>query len=149
MDQQGDGCWLWLRSANINGYGCFGIEHGKSRLAHRVAWELTYGPIPDGLFVCHTCDVRLCVRPTHLFLGSHADNMADMSAKGRAPKSSLGQCGPLAPNAQLTLEQVIEIKSLLAAGQSQQRIADTVGKSQSTISLIARGKTWAEVGVSA
>lgn len=80
-----DGCWMWLAGRNALGYGT--IQYGKPRrsvLAHRVAWELTHGaPPPADLEVCHRCDEPACVRPDHLFLGTHRDNMRDMIAKRR------------------------------------------------------------------
>lgn len=75
-------CWLWT-SAVIRRYGIFSVGSRKVR-AHRYVWEITNGPIPEGLFVCHTCDTPLCVRPDHLFLGTAADNAKDAVSKGRS-----------------------------------------------------------------
>lgn len=81
-----DGCWLWQGQKCPKGYGRIKMAGRKKLKAHRVAWMAVHGPIPDGLFVCHRCDVRGCVNPSHLFLGTHDDNMADMVAKGRQYK---------------------------------------------------------------
>ena len=80
-----DSCWLWTMAVSQDGYGKWVINR-KTVISHRFVWELVNGPIPVGLFVCHTCDVRNCVRPDHLFLGTHKDNMRDMREKGRAAK---------------------------------------------------------------
>jgi hypothetical protein len=79
------GCWLWDSSLTGGGYGTIGLgtrAQGKE-LAHRVSWELFRGEIADGLWVLHKCDVRCCVNPDHLFLGTHSDNMRDCVAKNR------------------------------------------------------------------
>ena len=79
------GCWLWTGCGSLCGYGRFGAggHYGGLIPAHRQAWMLFRGPIPDGLEVAHKCDVRWCVNPDHLWLATHAENMADMLAKGR------------------------------------------------------------------
>ena len=85
VDKSGgdDGCWEWIAGKYPNGYGMFALKRQVVRCAHRVAWMLTHGDIPDGLFVLHKCDNRSCVNPSHLFLGTHKQNMQDMVNKGR------------------------------------------------------------------
>lgn len=81
IPEPNSGCWLWIANANRTGYGC--LSDSKQRLAHRISWEIHRGPIPEGLYVLHKCDVPICVNPEHLFLGTHQDNMDDMVRKGR------------------------------------------------------------------
>ena len=82
--QKTDGCWLWTGATIAAGYGELAVGQPRKPLrAHRLSWEMHHGPIPEGLLVLHHCDVRNCVRPEHLFLGTHQDNMADAYAKGR------------------------------------------------------------------
>src|SRR5207245_434991 len=81
-----EGCWLWTSAIKGNWvkYGAFSPRRNVQCYAHRLSWELAFGPIPAGMFVLHRCDNGLCVRPDHLKLGTHEDNMADMVAKGRS-----------------------------------------------------------------
>jgi hypothetical protein len=85
IQQPGSDCWIFGGSLNSDGYGNIrvGGRKGKTIKVHRLAWEEANGPIPDGLTVCHTCDVPACCNPAHLFLGTQQDNVADMVNKGR------------------------------------------------------------------
>lgn len=75
------GCWIWGLAHFKNGYGA--VSNMSERLAHRLSYRAFIGKIPDGLFVCHKCDTAPCVNPDHLFVGTHSENMLDMSSKGR------------------------------------------------------------------
>src|SRR5438094_246049 len=77
-----DTCWLWAGAISRSGYGQMFIN-GRNTLPHRYIFEQTYGPIPTGLFVCHSCDTKHCVNPEHLFLGNNSDNVLDSANKGR------------------------------------------------------------------
>jgi hypothetical protein len=79
-----NGCWIWTAGkSRLNGYGQFFVA-GRNHSSHRSAYEIQYGPIPDGLLVLHRCDTPACVNPVHLFLGTQQDNMTDMVQKGRS-----------------------------------------------------------------
>jgi DNA invertase Pin-like site-specific DNA recombinase len=106
-------------------------------LIHRWVWEQINGPIPKGMVIMHTCDNPPCFLYDHLRLGTQAENMADMRAKGRWKPNPNGR-------RKLTVEQVAEIRAALAAGETQQRIAERYGVWQSNISWIKRGKTWTD-----
>lgn len=100
-------CWEWKASTNKRGYGQLMVwKLKRPMLAHRVSWIVHNGAIPNGLFVLHDCDNPGCVRPGHLRLGTHADNMLDASLKGRQAR------GKRLPHTKLTVKQVIEIRRM-------------------------------------
>ncbi len=135
-------CWPWTGCLSDLGYGRLGIE-GKFQSAHRVAWAFVNndGVMPDAC-VLHTCDNRVCCNPAHLWLGTQGDNMADMKAKGRRKNIGLG-----AENGRAVLNEddVQVVRQRLRAGESQQRIADSYGINQTTISGIKIGRLWAHL----
>lgn len=135
VDRSGgpDACWPWLASCFWHGYGKF-AKNQRLHYAHRFAYELANGPIPDGMFVCHTCDNRKCVNPAHLFLGTHTDNMRDAARKKRLP-------GPT----RLTWPKVRAIRDAYATGQStQETLAQQYGVGPSTIRRIVQRRIWQE-----
>jgi len=142
-------CWLWTGYVTPTGYGMHNVSKTVVYRAHRYAWQVVNGEIPDGLFVCHRCDVRNCVRPDHLFLGTHAENMSDRNRKGRQAKgkqnwNKVPPKGERNPAAQLTWNQVREIRVRLAAGESCRSLGRIFGVSKSTISAIRCGHIWNE-----
>lgn len=119
VDRSGgrNACWNWTGSVGREGYGKFHlIKPFRSVGSHRVSWELTNGVIPDGLFVLHHCDNRLCVNPAHLFLGTNSDNMQDAIMKGKKPGV------PSEPyRIKLSLEMANEIRTMWISGKWTKR----------------------------
>lgn len=158
-----DECWNWMGARDSSGYGNFNVD-GTSSKAHRFAYELVNGEIPDGLFVCHHCDNPSCVCPDHLFVGTPKDNVDDMWMKGRGKTGmdthpelyhSSGELhwtkkqpnrirrGESASNVKLTEEDVCEIRRrFFTEGMLQDELATEYGVTRQTIGDIARNKRW-------
>lgn len=137
MVRKTDGCWEWTGRRDRQGYGRLRMN-GKECLAHRVAWELTRGPIPEGMKVCHSCDNPPCIRPDHLWLGTQRDNVLDMEHKGRAVHVR----GQHQGSAKLTEKQVLRIRIRCANGEGRRKLAREYGVSHTNVELIVCGRAW-------
>lgn len=142
--QKTESCWLWIGAQNSDGYGNFHDYGTHSIKAHRFAYERLVGPIPQGLSVCHHCDIRNCVRPEHFFLGTQRDNMRDCQQKGRYSHDT-GQLGSRHHHSKLTESDVRQIRLFRSAGETFLAIANRFGVSDSTIQNIFNGHTWGHV----
>lgn len=120
------GCWLWEQGLDTRGYGAAKVKRRAAK-AHRVSYEAFVGPIPDGAFVLHRCDVKACVNPDHLYAGTHAENMDDLSR------------GRYHPKRKLTSEQV---RAMRASTMTISELAEAHGMSRSTIWKVLRGVTY-------
>ena len=137
-----DGCWLWT-GAKLKGYGLFRVPESEGGMpfmmrAHRISYSLHGGvPLAYGLVVCHSCDNPSCVNPSHLFVGTMADNMKDAANKNRMCKNS----GEKSHYHKLNLDQVSEIKSLKGV-VSGTKVADKFGIGSTQVYRIWRGECW-------
>jgi len=137
VDKSSD-CWEWTASRLPAGYGRFSVNR-KIITAHRAAYLLSCGAIPNGLHVLHKCDNPPCVNPDHLFLGTAKDNMRDKAAKGRQP------IGENAYQAKLTDGDVRVIRGLVEAGCKQSHISEFFGICKQIVSDVVLYKTWKHV----
>jgi hypothetical protein len=140
-------CWVFVGARLPKGYGII-LKGGKRTrgYVHRLAYELLVGPIPEGLNVCHNCDNPPCFNPSHLFVGTTRDNSLDAKRKGRLRGNTITQRrGEANPAAKLQAEDVVQIRSALAAGYLQKDIATRFGVKQATVSCIRSGKLWRHV----
>lgn len=135
------GCWIWVGAMRRDGYGIILAAGTTVKSAHRASYGIYRGEVPADKCVLHSCDVKLCVNPHHLFLGTKKENTGDMLSKGREAK------GERHGIAKLTDKDVAKIRS---DARSQRAIANEYGVAQSLVSLIKAGKLWRHVpGVAA
>jgi hypothetical protein len=133
-----NGCWIWTATCDRCGYGAFS-HNGVAAKAHRVSWRIHNGDIPSGMCVLHTCDVRNCVNPDHLFLGTQTDNMHDMANKNRSP------VGIAHYKTKFDESAVRTIRARWAAGERQVDLAAEFNVNQSVISKVVRRRTWSHI----
>ncbi len=147
--QQGEGCWVWAGATHKEPkpYGVF-YAAGRNWLAHRVAWRLAYGVVPDGLFVCHHCDNHRCVRPDHLFVGTNSENILDASGKkrlfGQRP-TDVTVRGERHGIAKLNEAAVRQLRALHATGVRVTSLARMFGVSRRAIDFAVSRETWGHV----
>ena len=132
-----DACWLWTGHIGENAYGHFGIK-GRTYKAHRVSYFIEHGRIDNDRLVLHRCDVRACVNPAHLFLGTPKDNSQDAVRKGRNTKLYGERNG----KARLTRAAVLAIRRICKRGVYQKTVAKQFGVSEATVSYVVNGGRW-------
>lgn len=129
------GCWLWTGAVDTNGYGIIGAggREGGTLRAHRLSFEHARGPVPDGLFLLHKCDVRSCVNPDHMFVGTARDNSQDMARKGRHGL------------AKMTPELVRRLRADRRNGVTYRELCKRYGITMRTVAQIVLRITWTHV----
>lgn len=137
-------CWEWNGAKGEAGHGQIRIDK-KSRQAHRIMFEIHYGPVPEGDNVLHRCDNPPCVNPGHLFSGTQKQNMDDMWAKGRQQEYVDQPLGSKHPNAKLLENDVLELRRLRESGSTYKSLAERFGISKSTVADIVSRKNWRHI----
>lgn len=146
------GCWLWPGKPHY-GYGVFGTREGQYR-AHRVSYTVHVGPVPPNLMVCHKCDIRLCINPDHMFLGTGLDNIRDCLSKGRGPERRYNPPisghraprGEASPKAKMTEADVVAIR-MSCGSKSDDELAVTYGVSSSSVRHARTGRSWKHIPI--
>lgn len=139
-----DGCWQWTGMIGSKGYGKFSFK-GQRWHAHRLAYTFSKGPIPDGKFVCHKCDNKKCVNPSHLFIGTALDNNRDCITKGRRhafDMSKILKTGEDNPSSKLDRVKVAAIMPLKRSGMTWKQIATLFGVAPITVRRAGKGISW-------
>lgn len=136
------GCWLWTVSLTDAGYGASFYRIYDNHRAHRISYRHFVGDIPDGMSVCHKCDVRSCINPTHLYVGTHDQNMKDKKERGRFANIKRGveqYCAKLNP------ELIADMRVMRSRGLSYRKIAAKVGVTPRTATEAIKGITWKSI----
>jgi hypothetical protein len=142
LDAAEDGrCWGWQRTRNDDGYGQLSVA-GRMVYAHRLAFELSVGPVPKGLHILHSCDNPSCINPAHLSPGTRSQNMKECGERGRARIPQPIKLGEENGAAKLLEVDVLSIRRLLSKGDTQRSIAERFNVSQQTVAGIKSGKKW-------
>ena len=137
------GCLIWTGAIQSNGYGAFALCGRGTRItAHRASWIIHFGYIPDGMNVCHRCDVRNCVNPDHLFLGTQSDNLKDAFAKGRMKVPKPDNRGERCGSSKLTPKDAMAIRS---DNRLNRIVAKDYGVTEYSVSAIKRRKHWGHI----
>lgn len=148
IPEPNSGCWLWTKGVNSKGYGIAHVR-GKAMRAHRLSWEeANRQKAPANLMVCHKCDVRSCVNPDHLFIGTGSDNMRDCVRKGRHGAHCWKNRHP---RHVLTPEQVMSIRAVAAPGKgraSYSALSRQYGVARTVIQRLMQGKTYTHLNTS-
>ena len=132
-------CWEWVGPKTRDAYGIVSFPNKKRRVAHRVLWAYLRGLIPVGKLLCHDCDNPACVNPLHIFVGTYADNSADMKMKGRSAR------GEKAPRSKLTEKAVLEIREKRNQGSSTYALAAGYNVTRQTVIAIIHRRTWKHI----
>jgi len=146
--QQDSGCWIWQGATKGMGYGYLTVgsrvdNSRRTALAHRESYAAFVGEIPKGMYVCHHCDIPACINPDHLFIGTNQDNVDDREMKGRNDTSGIKLRHESHPAAKLKWIDIRRIRTdVEVKGWTQQKIADEMGVSRSTIKDILHMRTW-------
>lgn len=135
LDKSGE-CWTWTGPVDRKGYGLTHNPFSPSSHAHRIAWELTNGPVPAGLVVRHSCDNPPCARPDHLLVGTYADNTRDAVVRGRFPVGEGHRSSKLTE---------ASVRAIRASSETRDVLARRFGVSPSNVSRIRSGQQWRHV----
>ena len=135
------GCWLWFGSISKHGYGEFYLGEKRYERAHRASWIFKNGEIPADLHVLHKCDVRSCVNPNHLWLGTNSDNVADMVSK----KRNKWMVGSNHKRSKINEDDVLLIRAKKSVGVKTKELMDEFGLGKSMIAYICSGQYWKHV----